>query len=183
MFWFIISCKCRQQTRPDASLCSRLSVGCNARYRGALWIYSAGLQDIFITKVQLWQSIQKTNTTIQETFQRSSECECFLVWDNPHPNSRHCLSHQHRTRWRRRKGVPRADPLDTTTTTETAAADVRAAAATTDTDHAALLTNATADGRRVLESEFTQCRQHSSRHVVCLKRQRTEKLWYVKCSF
>ncbi len=40
------------------------------------------------------------------------------------------------------------------TTTETVAAGVHAAAAMTDTDHAALLTTAIADDRRVLESEF-----------------------------
>lgn len=37
---------------------------------------------------------------------------------------------------------------------ETAGADVHAVAATTDTDHAARLMIAIADGRRVLESEF-----------------------------
>lgn len=65
-----------------------------------------------------------------------------------------CLSHQHQTRWSRRRGVLRADPHDTTTTNETAGADARAAAATTDTDRAALLMIATADDQRVLESEF-----------------------------
>lgn len=79
------------------------------------------------------------------------------------------VTERHQIRWRQRRGILRADRLDTTTTIGTAGAGVRVVAATSGTDHAAPLMIAIAGDRRVLENLVDRCMAEEEAGVVRMR--------------